>query len=161
MEKSIIVLVCLALSTTCFGQSFPIKEGEPTIPEIQVFVCPQDGSYKSLTLFESQKAPFTGKLMTVDLAACLGTKIYSFQERCKEGLHFLDAQWRIYYNFNSKLKDIEIDYLTEAKQVCLDTISNIAIEETEWWESSPFWFSVGLLIGIVVTTSIYLGIDKL
>jgi hypothetical protein len=111
------------------------------------------------TLQKGDVAPFTGTLLSPSAAAKLLTDLQFTEEQCK-----------LKTDYQLSLLRTDLQLKIDMLQVKLDTQSSLnkdlisikdkhieylqsAIEPPPWYESGEFWFTVGLVGGVLVTVA--------
>ena len=109
------------------------------------------------TIQKGAKAPFAGTLFSTEAAANLAVELENKDKQCKiekdKALEVLSIQHKL--QLDLKIAELDAlkfkhDQILEIKEDQIGFLES-KFQPTPWYESGEFWFSVGLIGGIVVT----------
>lgn len=108
-------------------------------------------------LRKGQLAPFSGILFSRDAAAKMYTQLKFTEEECKLKLSKELSLAKLDYDTKIELLKLRLDVEVEKNQKLL-VVKNDRIKFLEknimppkWYESGEFWFSMGVVGGILIT----------
>jgi len=114
--------------------------------------CDEDNpALCSQPLMEGQIAPFSGQLLTTELAITLGQKAAYCETRIKLEVEFVKEKFELDINLEKKLHEIDNEACDEKVELLTERLKDAKIDH---WYQHPLFVST---VSVVLTTGLFIA----